>query len=197
MTESKSGASKGFSKVAVAIIFTGLLIGGAGGAIAAGQIGTAQIKDGAVTTRKLDNGAVTSKKIRNSSITFADLAASAKGAKVVQYIANGALFDTQDTAVVVLPGTWNATSLGNSSWSVQLLRNSPTVLFSLGQSAPAGESTANGFYISVNAGTASVSINASSYGFIDTIRITRTIITSSTGNTSVSRQSRTLSRVGG
>jgi hypothetical protein len=179
------------SPIAIAVLTAGLIIGGTGGAIAAGQIGTNQIQNNAITTPKLHNNAVTSAKVKNGSVTLADLAKSARGAQVVQYVAGGALIGTQATETVQLPGTWTANKLANSSWAVQLVRTGPpSVLFSLGQSAPAGEGTADGFYIVVDSGVAKVTVSTPDYGSIDTIRITRTISTSSANATA----SRTPSR---
>lgn len=162
--------------VAIAILISGLLIGGTGGAIAAGKIGTGQLK----------NNAVTSPKIKNKTVKTMDLAPSARGAKVIQYIADGAVFNGADTTAVDLPGTWNVAKLANSTWSVTLVRNGPpSYLFPLGQAANAGESSANGFYIFVNGGTATVLINGSSYGSIDEIRINRTISTAQNSNTTM------------
>ena len=113
------------------------MIGGTGGAIAAGQIGTGQVENGASTTQKLAG------------------AKGTKGAEVIQYIGDGALLDTQNSVLVTLPGTWDATSIANSSWSLQLVRaGSPSFVFPLGQAAPSGESPNNGFYIIVDDGQA-------------------------------------------
>lgn len=174
--------------LAVAVISAGLLIGGTGGAIAAGQIGTNDIRNGAVTTAKLHGNAVTSHKIRDGGVAKADLARSARGAKIVQYVASGATLPT--SLNVRLPGTWNATKLRNSGWSVELVRNGPpSYVFVLGQSAPSGESTSDGFYIRVDSQVATVHIVGPSYGDIDTVRIVRTI--------STSRVDGTLTRGGG
>src|SRR6476619_593211 len=162
--------------VAVALLAAALVIGGTGGAIASGQIGTNDIRNGAVTTPKLHNNAVTSPKIHNGSVTNADLALDARGAKVVQYVSSGALFDSQDSVTVQLPGTWTAAKLAKSTWSVGLARDSGPTLFMLSQSANAGEGTADGFWLAGNgSGVVSVLINAPSYNSINTIRITRTI----------------------
>jgi hypothetical protein len=178
------------SPLAITGICVALLIGGTGGAIAAGQIGTNDIRNGAVTTAKLHKNAVTSHKIHNRSVKTADLAPSARGAKVVQYIASGALLDTQNSLTVQLPGTdWTAEKIAKSSWSVELVRNSGPILFVLGNSAPAGEGTADGFYVTIDSGVASVFVNAPSYSLIDTVRVTRTISTSQVDGT--------LARTGG
>jgi hypothetical protein len=166
--------------LAVAVLAAGLLIGGTGGAIAVGTIGTNDIRNGAVTTPKLHINAVTSPKIQNGAVTTADLASSARGAKVVQYVASGASI-ASNSVTVELPGsTWTTSKLAKSGWSVALVRNG-IVLFPLGQAAPAGESSANGYFITLNSGVARVSINATSYTDIDSIRITRTISTSQAG----------------
>jgi hypothetical protein len=52
--------------LAVAVLAAGLLIGGTGGAIAVGTIGTNDIRNGAVTTPKLHINAVTSPKIQKA-----------------------------------------------------------------------------------------------------------------------------------
>jgi len=167
------------SRLAIAVLTAGLIMGGTGGAIAAGQIGSHDIRNGAVTTSKLHNKAVTSPKIRHGAITTADLASSARGAKVVQYVASGASINA-NFVTVRLPGIWTVSKLGKSSWSVELvsLPNPGTGLFVLSQSAPAGEGTADGFYIVVRHHKARVFINAPSWSGIDTIRITRAISTS-------------------
>jgi hypothetical protein len=157
--------------LAVAVLTAGLLVGGTGGAMAHGLIGTNDLKNNAVTSSKINNGAVQT----------ADLAPSARGAKVIQYVTSGALLDSQNGVTVTLPGTWNAATLGNSTWTVELVRNSGNI-FMLGNSAPAGEGTGDGFYISVNgSGVATVIVNAPSYGVIDTVRVTRTVRTSQSG----------------
>jgi hypothetical protein len=134
------------SRLAIAVLTAGLIMGGTGGAIATGQIGSHDIRNGAVTTSKLHNKAVTSPKIRHGAITTADLASSARGAKVVQYVASGASINA-NFVTVRLPGIWTVSKLGKSSWSVELvsLPNPGTGLFVLSQSAPAGEGTAAGF----------------------------------------------------
>lgn len=163
--------SKRFPALAIAVLAAGLLIGGTGGAVAHGLIGTNDIK----------NNAVTSPKIKNGAVKTADLASRARGAKVTQYVVSGALLDSQDSVNVTLPGTWTAARLGNSTWTVELVRNSGH-LFMVGNSAPAGEGTSDGFYITVNdGGVATVFVNAPSYGSIDTIRVTRTARTSVSG----------------
>lgn len=154
------------------------------------------IKKNAVTGPKIKKNAVTSKKIKNGKVKTADLAPSARGAKVIQYVADGSVLDTQDSATVQLPGTWNASSLGNSSWSVELVRNAGPVLFVLGSSAPAGETAANGFYITVTGGVASVNINAPSYNFINTIRVVRTVRTG-TAASPVARPQKVAPRAAG
>ena len=162
--------SKRSPALPIAVLTAGLLIGGTGGAVAAGQIGTNDIK----------NNAVTSPKIKNRAVRTPDLAPSARGAKVIQYVVSGALLDSQNGVNVTLPGTWTAAGLGKSTWTVELVRNSGYV-FMLGNSAPAGEGTGDGFYINVNAGVATVVVNAPSFGVIDTVRVTRTIRTSQSG----------------
>ena len=162
------------SRLAIAVLTAGLIMGGTGGAIAAGQIGSHDIRNGAVTTSKLHNKAVTSPKIRHGAITTADLASSARGAKVVQYVASGASINA-NFVTVRLPGIWTVSKLGKSSWSVELVSLPNPVL---SQSAPAGEGTADGFYIVVRHHKARVFINAPSWSGIDTIRITRAISTS-------------------
>jgi hypothetical protein len=81
---------------------------------------------------------------------------------------------------VQLPGKWDFRKLANSSWTVELARSSPKGyrgdLFVLGQS---GETTGDGFYILVRHRVATVHINAPFYGAIDTIRVVRTVRTSS------------------
>lgn len=151
--------------LAIVALVSSVLIAGTGGAIAGGLIGTNQIKDSAVT----------SPKIKDKTIKTTDLAPAARGAQVVQYRADGAIFDTADSTVVTLPGTWNEAKLGKGTWSVQLLRGgSEPILFSLGQSANAGEGTGDGFYLLVSGGTATVRVNAPSYSVIDHILITQT-----------------------
>lgn len=162
--------SKRFPTLAIAVLTAGLLIGGTGGAVAHGLIGTNDIK----------NRAVTSPKIKNGTVQTADLARRARGAKVTQYVVSGALLDSQNGVSVTLPGTWTAAKVGNSSWSVSLVRNSGN-LFMVGNSAPAGEGTGDGFYISFSGGVATVIVNAPSYAAIDTIRVTRTTRTSVSG----------------
>ena len=164
MNENKS---KRFPVLAIAVLAAGLLIGGTGGAVAHGLIDTNDIK----------NNAVTSPKIKNGAVKTADLAPLARGAKVTQYVVSGALLDSQNGVNVTLPGTWTATRLGKSTWTVELVRNSGA-LSMVGNSAPAGEGTGDGFFISVSGGVATVVVNAPSYGFIDTIRVTRTTRTS-------------------
>jgi hypothetical protein len=166
--------------LAVAVLAAGLLIGGTGGAIAVGQIGTHDIRNGAVTTPKLHANAVTSPKIHNGAVTTADLASSARGAKVVQYVVSGASISASSLTVQLPGSNWTTAKLAKSGWSVELVRNGDA-LFPLGQAAPAGESSANGFYISFNSGIAQVHINATSYAAISTVRITRTISTSQAG----------------
>ena len=176
--------------MAVAILGAGLLVGGTGGAIAAGQGGTE-----AVTSPALDHQAASLPKAGNRTVSTSGSAARVRGAKVIQYIADGALLDTQNSVVVGLPGTWNARKLAQSAWSVELIRNGPTsFMFALGQSAPAGEGTNDGFYITVTGGNANVQINAESYSVIDTIRVVRTVRTSANISTTVSRQ---VARTGG
>ena len=156
--------SKSSSALAIAVLAAGLLIGGTGGAIAHGLVDTNDIKNNAVTSPKINNGAVHT----------ADLAPSARGAKVTQYIVSGALLDSQNSVTVRLPGTWTAGRLGKSAWTVELVRNSGAV-FMVGNSAPAGEGTGDGFFINVSgAGVATVFVNAPSYGVIDTVRVTQT-----------------------
>jgi hypothetical protein len=169
--------------LAIAVLTGVLVIGGMGGAIAAGQIGTHDIRNGAVTKAKLHGNAVTSAKIHNRTVKATDLAKSARGAKVIEYTASGSAFP--GTVDVQLPGTWDATKLANSGWSVELVRNGPpSFLFALGQSAPSGEGPNDGFYIIVDsAGSATVHIAGPSYGSIDTIRVVRTISTSQAAGT--------------
>jgi len=71
--------------LSLAILVGVLLIGGAGGAVAHGMIGTNQIKNNAVTTPKIKNDAVTSPKIKNGHVKPSDLAPAARGAKVFRY----------------------------------------------------------------------------------------------------------------
>jgi hypothetical protein len=172
--------------MAVAILGAGLLVGGTSGAIATGQMDTGHVQSGAVMSPRTGSG----------TVTAGASAARVQGAKVIQYIADGALLDTQNSVVIRLPGTWNARKLAQSAWSVELIRNGPpSFMFALGQSAPAGESGNNGFYITVNTnGRANVQINAESYGVIDTIRVVRTVRTSANISTTVSRQ---VARTGG
>ena len=166
--------------MATAILIAGLLIGGTGGAIATGQIDTGQVDHEASTTQKLAG------------------AKKAQGAEVIQYIGDGALLDTENSVLVTLPGTWDATSIANSSWSVQLVRNGPpSFVFPLGQAAPSGENPNNGFYIIVDNGQARVQVNAESYGTIDTIRVNRTVRTGSNSNTTVSVEVVPTGRAGG
>lgn len=178
--------------MAVAILIAGLLIGGTGGAIAAGKIGTNQIKNGAITNPKLANNAVTTKKIKNSTVVKADLAPSARGATMVQYVVSGALVDTQNTVDITLPGTWTPGNLAANTWSVQMVRNGPpTYVFPLGRASNAGEGPNEGFYLYLdNAGTAHVYINAEGYGLIDTIRVTRIARTGTNNAGTVTRQLR-------
>jgi hypothetical protein len=168
--------SKRFPVLAIAVLAAGLLIGGTGGAVAADLIGTNDIKKNAVTSPKIKNGAVKT----------VDLALRARGAKVTQYVVSGALLDSQNGVNVTLPGTWTAAQLGNSTWTVELVRNSGEV-FMVGNSAPAGEGTSDGFYLTVSGGVTTVVVNAPSYGVIDTVRVTRTTRTSVNTNAVVAR----------
>lgn len=168
------------SAFSIAVLTVGLLIGGTGGAIAAGQIGTNQIRNGAVTTSKLHGNAVTSPKIDNGAVVKADLAKSARGAQVIQYVASGENIGIQNVQTVQLPGTWTSTKLANSSWAVTLFRKAGTtsVSFPLGQAATAGEGTGDGFIVYINGTVAKVQLSTPSYAAITTIRITRTVPTS-------------------
>lgn len=162
--------------VAIAILAIGLLLGGTGGAIAAGQIGTNQIKDNAITSAK----------IKAKAVKTSDLAPSARGARVQQFVADGAAFPGSTT--VTLPGTWRRADLANSTWSVGLYRNAnPAYMFMLGQSAPAGEGTADGYYLYVTGGTLNLQVNGPSYGVITSIIVTRTVATSRSNNATTSR----------
>jgi hypothetical protein len=177
--------SRPSSPLAVAVIIGALIIGGTGGAIAAGQIGTHQIRNGAVTTAKLHKNAVTSSRIHNRTVKATDLAKSARGAKVVQYSADATSISAGSPNLTVqLPGTWTMTKLAASSWSVSLVRNSGN-LYVLGVvDANTGEGPDDGWAINLSgAGVASVSLYAPSYAVIDTVRITRTIATSQLAGT--------------
>lgn len=154
--------------LAIVALVSSVLIAGTGGAIAGGLIGTSQIKDSAVT----------SPKIKNKTIKTADIAPAARGAQSVQYRADGAVFDTANSTAVTLPGAWTTAKLGRGTWSVQLLRGgADPALFSLGQSANAGEGTADGFYLFIDGETAVVLVNAPSYSVIDDIVVTQTFAT--------------------
>jgi hypothetical protein len=59
--------------LALAVALTGPALAVAEG-LAAGSVGTTQLKDGAVTTRKIANGAVTSGKVADGSLKRADIA---------------------------------------------------------------------------------------------------------------------------
>jgi hypothetical protein len=171
--------------LAVAVLSGVLVIGGTGGAIAAGQIGTHDIRNGAVTKAKLHGNAVTSAKIHNRTVKATDLAQSARGAKVVQYSADATSISAGTPNLTVqLPGTWTMAKLAASSWSVSLIRNSGN-LYVLGVvDAITGEGPDDGWAINLSgAGVASVSLYAPSYGSIDTVRITRTISTSQAAGT--------------
>jgi hypothetical protein len=105
------------SILAVAILLSALLIGGTGGAIAAGQIGTGQIENGAVTTPKLANNAVTTGKVKNGTLKSQDLAAGARGAKVIRYpVEGGHDFGADSLLCANLPGL-TADAVRSSQWS--------------------------------------------------------------------------------
>lgn len=98
--------------------------------IAAGTVGTAQLKDGAVTTPKLRDGAVTGRKIAGSAVTGPKIAGNAvSGSKV----ANGSigLSDLSAAATPKLPRSLsapdvnNATGLSSQDWITITERDLP------------------------------------------------------------------------
>lgn len=114
----------------IALVVAASLVSATGGAVAGGMIGTAQIKDGAVTTKKIRYGAVTgpklrgnaitSSKIKNGSVRTADLAVSARGSKVINYVADDGHVLGGQSITLRLPGRWTLAAIRGSAWSVRL-----------------------------------------------------------------------------
>ncbi|MCL2615077.1 MAG: hypothetical protein FWD95_17825, partial [Nocardioidaceae bacterium] len=71
------GILKNVSPTVAAVIVSSVLSAG-GGAYAASQITSAQIKDGTIQTQDLANGSVTSNKVADGTLRTRDLSADAK-----------------------------------------------------------------------------------------------------------------------
>lgn len=101
--------------------------------MAADLVTTADIANGAVTTPKLaadsvvtgkiDNETIQGTDIRNGTVRDADLAESAKGAKVIRYDLGSHDFEEDGSFHPSLPGSWTGDTVTRSSWSVVMYRD--------------------------------------------------------------------------
>ena len=149
----------GSIRVAVAILVSGLLIGGTGGAIAGDQIGTDGI--GTEPSPPRSSPMALSRRRKSgtgpSRATISPPAPRAPGSSSTSPTARWWAPRPRSWSNCPAPGTPPAspTARGACSWCATAGRGAPSFFFMLSQSAPAGENANNGFFIVENSfGTA-------------------------------------------
>jgi hypothetical protein len=101
--KTRTPSRSAFTSAGLVLAGLAMLGAGAGVGYAAGQIGTAQIKNNAITTPKIKNNAVTTGKIKNGTVKSKDIVKAEKQKKPT--FTNGGQGDcVWQTGKVLLPG---------------------------------------------------------------------------------------------
>ena len=158
---------------AIAACTVALTLAFAGGAVAAGKITSADIKDHTIQAKDLKNGAVGTKQIKNGQVYGDDIKAGAVGSSDIKdggvtsddlkngTVGSSDLANGSVTASKLAPG---AVAFPNSLWGT-ILRNQSGAAQSLLQAGPTGQPMGTGSLALITTGASDLAAYGDSFDF--------------------------------